>query len=152
LPGARPALLPPPAPPPLEVSGDLESSTHPALALADLGRTDEALSMLDREIARTGQSAASLGLRGRILLATGSSDRGLEDLRAALYLSSSDALLRFHYAHGLAASKRGRAARSQLIEVLRSIENAAEDTPLADGETTVGSLRRAASELLRRVE
>jgi chemotaxis protein methyltransferase CheR len=127
--------------------------------LADRGLTGQALAALSEQLERGGRSAELLGLRGRIHLAQGDACRGAEDLRAALDLNPSDTALRFHYALALEALQDCGACRAQLQTLLSCLEarsdaEALEPEELAlDGAvTTVGSLRRAAHELLRRVE
>lgn len=143
----RPRTSPTPPTPPTS-----PSSAALAIELADRGRFDEAIDVVDRALATEGSSASLLGVRGRILLASGAVDRGVDDLRSALFLSSSDVFLRFHYAIGLEMQNRHRAARSQLLDVLRALEASCDDDLLSDGETSASDLRRAAAELLRRIE
>lgn len=121
-----------------------------ARAQIQRGQLDEALATIDTALAERPQ-AALLGLRGCIALARSETEKGVIDLRAALYLDPSDHWLRFQYALGLHALHRHRVARAQLAELLRVTENASELAVLSDGETTLGGLRHAAAELLRRL-
>lgn len=154
---ARPEPGPPPtraAAPARPVTG-VHTRSRRALdvagELADRGRHDEALALVEGERLLQGSSAELLALRARIHLARGAIDRSIEDLRAALYLEPADLVSRFHYAHALATAHRARPARLQLLDVLRALEELADDEPLG-GHETAASMRRAANELLRRIE
>ncbi len=129
-----------------------------AQSLADRGLTQEAVSTLTQELER-GSSPDLLGLRGRIHLAEGDAERSAADLRAALELSPADSSLRFHYALALEVLQESRACRTEVQVLLRNLESRSdtemlEAHALVRGEeaTTVQSLRKAAHELLRRVE
>lgn len=155
-------------PPPSVASSDQRASAEgrpqravltEAHRLADRGLTGEALAALSEQLERCGRSPDLLGLRGRIHLAKGDASRSAEDLRAALDLNPADSALRFHYALALEALHDCGACRAQIRTLLASLEarsdgEALEPAELAleGGVTTVGSLRRAAHELLRRVE
>jgi chemotaxis protein methyltransferase CheR len=125
-----------------------------AQQLADRGRTDEALSVIDEQIRLLGRSAERLGLRGRIRMAAGDASGGVNDLREALTIDPSQLVLRFHYALGLEASRQHECCRLQLQELLQALRSHPDADTLPDGQTgtSIGSIRKAAHELLRRVE
>lgn len=125
-----------------------------ARKLADRGLTHEALSILEERMLQLGASHELLGLRGRIHLEAGSVARGVLDLHAALALNPGHVMLRFHYALGLEALHRRGPCTLELRHLLKTLEGRSEAEVLMDGEETitVKSLRKAASEVLRRVE
>lgn len=122
--------------------------------LADRGLTGEALSLMDAQIELLGRSAERLGIRGRIRLAAGDAPGGVVDLREALALDPDQLVLRFHYALGLEADQQTAGCRSELQGLLHALAARSDADTLGEGAgaTTVGSLRRAAQELLRRME
>jgi len=111
----------------------------------------EALAAVERALSSSGPTGPLLGLRGCIRLASSDTVKGVEDLRAALFLDPNDSWLRFQYAMGMHALHRHRAAKAQLADVLGSLEGESDERALGDGETTVGDLRRATRELLGRI-
>jgi predicted Zn-dependent protease len=125
-----------------------------AQQLADRGLTAEALSVLDEQIRQLGKSVERLALRGRIRMAAGDAAGGVNDLQEALALDPSQLVLRFHYALGLEANRQDDSCRSQLQDLLHALRSRPDADTLPDGQsaTTVGSIRKAANEILRRVE
>jgi chemotaxis protein methyltransferase CheR len=123
-----------------------------ALDLANAGRATQALALVEDALAQRGPSAELLGLSACIHLAEGRVQKGVELLRAALFLSPGELLLRFHYALGLAELGRQRAARAQLLDILEAVAAMSNDRVLGDGQTTAHALERAARERLRELE
>jgi len=116
--------------------------------LADCGKTERALAILDREIAKTGPRPCLLALRGRIHFACGRAEEAARDFRAVLFLDGQRLVARFHYALALDALGRRASSLAQLREVLRGVSTREGSEILDDGETSRVSLERAASELL----
>ena len=138
------------APSQQQIAGETQLAS--ARRLADRGQSREALAMLTADLERCGKSAQHLSLRGRIHFALGEFAESAEDLRAALFLEPARVVTRFHYALGLSALGRRSACRAQLLDVLRTLDALTETQTLDDEELTVGSLRRAASELMGTIE
>jgi chemotaxis protein methyltransferase CheR len=145
----RPA---PSTPEPAQHVTAVETQLVCARRLADLGQSREALAMLTADLERRGKSAQHLSLRGRIHFALGQFAESAEDLRAALFLEPARVVTRFHYALGLSALGRRSACRAQLLDILRTLDALSETQTLDDEELTVGSLRRAVSELMGTIE
>ena len=124
-----------------------------ARRLADRGQTAAALSLIDRELEHSGANAERLGLRGRIHLAAGHAADSAADLERALSIDPAQLVLRFYFALALEALHRNAACSRELRVLLSALQTRDELDSLNDDVlTSVASLRKAAEELLRRVE
>ncbi|MDP1830106.1 MAG: CheR family methyltransferase [Archangium sp.] len=140
VPRRAPSPQGPPAPRPLDPR-----------QLADAGRVDEALALLDQPGPSGAPAAARHLLRGQICVGAGRLSEATEALRRVLYLEPGHLLGRYWAALAFARAGSAGLAIRHALELERSLKDQADTATVEDGVTTVGELRLALTELKERL-
>lgn len=145
--------LPPPSPspaarfsaaPPPPAGSAPPSQT--ARQLADAGRVDEALALLERGEGSSMDDVARHLLRGQVCLGAGRVPGARDELRRVLYLKPEHLLGRYWLALTMARAGEAPGALAHLRELERQLRSRGDVDTLEDGQSTVRELR---AELVR---